>query len=91
MFRADGRRVKEVVTSFEDCRVEFVQGDGSKVFNIISESEGGLQMTFVFEWRHEGATEDEARELMVKERGVARMAVEGTIAATRELVVKGVL
>ncbi|KAE8441768.1 hypothetical protein EG329_004326 [Mollisiaceae sp. DMI_Dod_QoI] len=90
VFLEDQRKVKEIVTAYEDCRVEFLQPDKSKVFNIVSEvSEGELCLTYVFEWRHGGASEEEMRTFMEKEKKMSRVAVEGTITAMRELVVKG--
>ncbi|KAG4442632.1 hypothetical protein IFR05_001888 [Cadophora sp. M221] len=88
-FLENQRKVKEVVTAYEDSRVEFAQPDGSHVSNVVSEGADGLYMTYVFEWRHPGV---EGRELEVyreKERGISRMAVEGTIQAMRNLVKEG--
>ena len=53
LFRESQKKVKEVVTAFEPCRVEFEQPDGSRVSNVISEgADGDLYMTYIFEWRH---------------------------------------
>ncbi|KAL2827383.1 DUF1857-domain-containing protein [Aspergillus cavernicola] len=92
VFRADQRKVKETVTAYEDCRVDFVQPDGSLVSNVVSEGAGGeLYMTYVFEWRHAGASKGELLELYEKEKKMSQMAVEGTIAVMRELVQSGKL
>ena len=86
VFKADQRVVKEKVTAFEHCRVEFDQPDGSRVSNVISEgAEGELYMTYIFEWRHPGMDKSEAEALYEKQRNGAKMAVEGTIKAMRAL------
>ncbi|CAL3964095.1 unnamed protein product [Diplocarpon coronariae] len=82
--------VKEVVTAYEDIRVEFEQPDGSHVSNVVSEgAEGELYLTYVFEWRHPGIQVEELRALKEKEGKLGRMAVEGTIEAMRSLVMAG--
>jgi hypothetical protein len=89
-FREDQRRVKETVTAYEDCKVDFVQPDGSTISNVISEgADGELYMTYVFEWRHPDISREELAALSEKERKMSKMAVEGTIAAMRELVKNG--
>ncbi|CZS93732.1 hypothetical protein WAI453_001196 [Rhynchosporium graminicola] len=86
-FIEGSRRVKEIVTAYEDCRIEFEQPDGSHVSNIVSEgAEGELYMTYVFEWRHPGVGKEELETLKGRERGMSRKAVEGTIEAMRRLV-----
>ncbi|KAJ5763260.1 hypothetical protein N7533_001941 [Penicillium manginii] len=80
LFRETQKKVKEVVTAFETCRVEFQQPDGSRVSNVISEGAGGeLYMTYVFEWRHPGVPKEELAALLEKEKRMSRMAVEGTL------------
>lgn len=92
LFRETQRKVQETVTAFEDCRVEFQQPDGSRVSNVISEGAGGeLFMTYIFEWRHPGVSEEELVALREKEKGMSRMAVEGTIQVLRLLVDEGKL
>lgn len=49
----------------------------------------GLYMTYVFEWRHPGVEGEELEKLKVKEQGMSRMAIEGTIEAMRGLVREG--
>ncbi|KAH1487250.1 hypothetical protein LV164_007861 [Aspergillus fumigatus] len=90
VFRADQRRVKETVTAHKDSRVDFVQPDGSTISNIASEGAAGeLYMTYAFEWRHPGASEEELAALREREKMMSKGAVEGTISAMRELVQKG--
>ena len=94
---ADGdRRVKEVCKAYASSKVEFYQPDGSKVTNIVSEGpqgaeNGDLWMTYAFEWLHP-ELEGHARGLEEKkeeEKGMAKMAVEHTIKAMREMVLDG--
>ncbi|OQE16785.1 hypothetical protein PENSTE_c023G01593 [Penicillium steckii] len=86
LFRESQKKVKEVVTAFEPCRVEFEQPDGSRVSNVISEGSGGdLYMTYIFEWRHPGVSKEELTELNEKEKRMSQMAVEGTIKVMRQL------
>lgn len=87
LFRESQKKVKEVVTAFEPCRVEFEQPDGSRVLNVISEGAAGdFYMTYIFEWRHPGVSKEELAALYEKEKGMSRMAVEGTIKVMRQLV-----
>lgn len=86
LFRESQRKVKETVTAYEKCRVEFEQPDGSKISNVISDgADGQLYLTYIFEWRHPGASQEDLSALLEKERGMARMAVEGTIKVLRHL------
>lgn len=92
VFREDQRKVKETVTAYENCRVEFIQPNGSLISNVVSEgAEGELYMTYIFEWRHPGASEEELQALYQKEKKMSKMAVEGTITVLRELVNSGKL
>ncbi|KFY31819.1 hypothetical protein V493_00782 [Pseudogymnoascus sp. VKM F-4281 (FW-2241)] len=92
VFREDQRKVKETVTAYKDCRVDFVQPDGSLVSNVVSEgAEGELYLTYIFEWRHPGLSRKELQPLYEKERKMSKMAVEGTIAVLRELAKSGKL
>ena len=92
LFRESQRRVKEVVTAFEPCRVEFEQPDGSRVSNVVSEgADGELYLTYIFEWRHPGLSKEELKDALVKEKGMSRQAVEGTINVLRRLVEEGKL
>lgn len=87
LFRENGKKVKETVTAFEKCRVEFAQPDGSRISNVISNGAGGeLYMTYIFEWRHPGVSEEELKTLLEKEKKMSQMAVEGTIKVLRQLV-----
>ncbi|KAH7360423.1 hypothetical protein BKA65DRAFT_493102 [Rhexocercosporidium sp. MPI-PUGE-AT-0058] len=88
-FLENQRKVKEVVTAYDDSRVEFAQPDGSHVSNIVSEGAEGLYMTYVFEWRHPGVEGEELEKLRAKEKGMSKIAVEGTIQAMRNLVREG--
>lgn len=84
--------VKEVVTAFEPCRVEFEQPDGSRVSNVVSEgAEGELYLTYIFEWRHPelDAEGEESVAVLKRQKGMSRLAVEGTIQVLRRLVEEG--
>jgi len=84
------RKVRELVTAYEDCRVDFLQPDGSKVSNIVSEgADGELYLSYVFEWRHPGVSSEQLVTERVKEREVAGAAVGHTLLIMRDLVTKG--
>ncbi|KAL5354341.1 hypothetical protein ACLOAV_000430 [Pseudogymnoascus australis] len=92
VFREDQRKVKETVTAYKDCRVDFVQPDGSLISNVVSEgAEGELYLTYIFEWRHPGLSKEELQALFEKEKKMSKMAVEGTITVLRELAKSGKL
>jgi hypothetical protein len=92
LFRESQQLVKEVVTAFEPCRVEFEQPDGSRISNVVSEgADGELYLTYIFEWRHPGLSEEELENALVRERRMSRQAVEGTINVLRRLVEEGKL
>jgi hypothetical protein len=87
LFRESQKTVQETVTAFEAGRVEFVQPEGSKINNVISEgADGELYMTYIFEWRHPGVSKEELAAFAEKERKMSQMAVEGTIKVLRQLV-----
>ena len=87
LFRETQKKVLETVTAFEPARVDFDQPNGSKISNVISQGAGGeLYMTYIFEWRHPGASEVELAELLEKEKKMSQAAVEGTIKVLRQLV-----
>lgn len=91
-FIEGNRVVREDCAEYKPMKIEFLQGDGSKVQNVVSEgAEGELYMTYTFEWLHpelEGDAEG-LRERREAERKMARMAVEGTIKTMREMVKDG--
>ncbi|RAO69571.1 uncharacterized protein BHQ10_005583 [Talaromyces amestolkiae] len=90
LFRENQKRVKETVTAYKDARVDFVQPDGSFVGNIISEGASGeMYMTYVFEWHHPGASQEELNAFYAKEKGIAQHSVEGTVDVIRKLVKEG--
>jgi hypothetical protein len=92
LFRVDCRRVHEDCIEYKPMKVEFHQPDGSKVQNIVSEGVSGeLYMTYTFEWLHPELEGDEAalQKKLAQEKAMAKMAVEGTITAMREMVVDG--
>jgi hypothetical protein len=91
LFRESQKLVKEVVTAFEPCRVEFEQPDGSRVSNVVSEgADGELYLTYIFEWRHpEIEGEEDSVAVLKREKGMSRLAVEGTIEVLRRLVEEG--
>lgn len=86
LFRETQKTVRETVTAYEKCRTEFEQPDGSKISNVISDgADGQLYLTYIFEWRHPGVTEEDRLALLERETRMSKMAVEGTIKALREL------
>ncbi|GLI80021.1 hypothetical protein PoHVEF18_008369 [Penicillium ochrochloron] len=92
LFRESQKLVKEVVTAFEPCRVEFEQPDGSRISNVVSEgAEGELYLTYIFEWRHPelDAEGEESVAVLKRQKGMSRLAVEGTIQVLRRLVEEG--
>lgn len=90
VFREGQRKVRETVTAFAPSRVVFQQTDGSTIQNVVSEgAEGELYMTYAFELRHPGASEEELAAFLEKERKLSKGAVEGSIAAMRKLVEEG--
>ncbi|KAK4164612.1 hypothetical protein QBC43DRAFT_45582 [Cladorrhinum sp. PSN259] len=84
----DGKLTREVCTLYPPVRVHFLQEDGTKIGNYVSEGQdGGLWMTYMFEWRvGEGEEKVEGR---FKE--TAKMAVEKSIETIRNLVREGKL
>lgn len=86
VFREDQRKVRETVTAFAHSRVVFAEPDGSYISNVISEgADGELYMTYVFEWRHPGASETEMVGYLEKDKSISRMALEETIKNMRVL------
>jgi hypothetical protein len=92
IFREDQRKVQETVTAYEDSRVDFIQPNGSLISNVVSEGANGeLYLTYIFEWRHIGASKEELWAYYEKEKKMSIMAVEGTITVLRELAKQGKL
>lgn len=92
IFREGNRRVREECIEFKPMKVEFGQPDGSKIQNIISEdADGALYMTYTFEWLHPELEGNDAGlgEKRQKEKNMAKIAVENTIVAMREMVNDG--
>ncbi|KPM36860.1 hypothetical protein AK830_g9697 [Neonectria ditissima] len=90
--KADRAPVREICYHYAPNRVEFQQEDGSRISNIISRGEdGGLFLTYSFEWRHREVAEgsDQARTLEESHWKVAKMAVEKRILSFRRLVTSG--
>ncbi|KAJ5273599.1 Protein of unknown function DUF1857 [Penicillium angulare] len=86
VFRESNQPKQETVTVYEPTRVEFTQSGGN-ISNVISEGGNGeLYLTYIFEWKHPGASKEELAAFMVKEKGMAQSAVEGTIRSIRQLV-----
>lgn len=84
------RKVRERCIAYEPSRVDFIQEDGSTIHNITSEDDiGGLLLTYVFEWRHPGASKEELAAFAEKEKKLSRVAVNGTIDVMRELAKNG--
>lgn len=56
--------VREECVHYAPCRVDFRQEDGSTISNVVSrDPQGGLVMTYVFEWRHPGVSGESAGEV----------------------------
>ncbi|KAF7561227.1 hypothetical protein G7046_g2929 [Stylonectria norvegica] len=88
----DGKPVRETVFHHAPVRADFQQPDGSNVSNIVSKGpDGELLMTYAFEWRHPSVEEgsEESAKLDAHHWGVAKMAVDSTIATIRRLVKGG--
>ncbi|KAJ5731092.1 uncharacterized protein N7483_005600 [Penicillium malachiteum] len=84
-FLESGKTVRETVVAYEPTRVDFQQ-DGGNISNVISEGANGeLYMTYIFQWKHDGASKEELEAFLVKEKSMARVAVEGTIQALHHL------
>ncbi|CAA9964224.1 DUF1857 domain containing protein [Pyrenophora teres f. maculata] len=85
-------RAKEVVRSYWPSWVEFEQEDGSVIRNIISEGggQGELYMTYAFQFVVQGEEGSAgAEEEVGRLKKMAKMAVESSIAAIREMVKDG--
>ncbi|OKL57959.1 hypothetical protein UA08_06664 [Talaromyces atroroseus] len=92
VFRGSPQKVKETVTAYADARVDFEQPSGTYIGNIISDgADGELYLTYVFELKHPGVSEEEMRALYAKERAMSGKAVQGTIDVVRELLKEGKL
>jgi hypothetical protein len=92
VFRENQRKVKETVTAYKDARVDFVQPDGTFIGNVISEGASGeMYMTYVYEWHHPEASQEELDAFYAKEKGIAQHSVEGTVDVIRKLVKEGKL
>ncbi|KAK4642210.1 hypothetical protein QC761_507110 [Podospora bellae-mahoneyi] len=93
----EGGEVKEVCTLFPPHRVDFVQDDGTRVWNHVSQGPGkdgeDLYLTYVFEARDD-AVEDgspDAAALEERFKTTAKRAVESSIETIRRLVSEGKL
>ncbi|KAJ3580200.1 hypothetical protein NPX13_g361 [Xylaria arbuscula] len=87
-----GRTVKEVCVHYEPCRVVFKQEDGSSVMNLIStRPDGGLLLSYVFEWRHPNveAGSEKASQLEAAHWEMAKVAVESSLNTIRSMVAEG--
>jgi hypothetical protein len=89
---------KETCVAYKPMKVEFLQGDGGKVQNIVSEGAGGegkgdLYMTYAFDWVHKELEGDEKalEERKAQEKKMAKVAVESTIEVMRRMVRDGTI
>jgi hypothetical protein len=85
-------KARETVKEYYPSWVDFEQEDGTHVRNVISDgSDGGLYMTYMFEFKmdhlEEGSEKAESERLRLK--GMAKGAVESSIEAIREMVRDG--
>lgn len=86
------KRVQELVTELYPMMLQFRRMDGSMVQNIVSQGpEGELYLTFTFELVRPtaGVSEAEVETMREKQQAGAKMAVEGTLKAMREMVLDG--
>ncbi|KAK0668379.1 hypothetical protein QBC41DRAFT_303455 [Cercophora samala] len=89
--------VEEVCTLFPPRRVDFVQHDGTRVWNHVSQGPGkdgeDLYLTYVFEARDDAIEESSPEAAALEERfkTTAKRAVESSIETIRRLVVDGKL
>ncbi len=92
VFHVGNRRVREECVEYWPMKVEFRQPDGTKVQNIISTGAAGeLYMTYAFEWIHPELEGDEPAlaAKLVQETATARISVESTLVAMRQMVADG--
>lgn len=91
MFRVEEKKAREYCVFYPYMKVEFMQRDGTKVINTVSDgADGQLYMTYQFEWLYpDGADEAKRNELFDRYMVVARTAVEKSIEAIREMVKDG--
>jgi hypothetical protein len=89
-------QAREVVRGFEPSWVDFEQEDGTHIRNVISDGPSGqpedLHMTYMFEIKlpaHVQSGSEEVEKERVKFKGMAKMAVEKSIEAIREMVKDG--
>ncbi|KAK3900992.1 hypothetical protein C8A05DRAFT_16775 [Staphylotrichum tortipilum] len=81
--------VTEVCRLHEPARIDFEQEDGTRIGNFVTvDKDGGLVMTYVFEWKVKGEVAEEtvARFRQVSWVFTAKMAVEGSIDTIRKIV-----
>ncbi|KAF9888202.1 hypothetical protein FE257_009197 [Aspergillus nanangensis] len=89
-----GNTMTETVKSYPHSQVDFVQGDGTVVHNVVSQGAQGsddLYLTYAFLWQRpdiQAGTPEErdARDTFQRQ---AKMAVEKSIEVTRELLATG--
>jgi hypothetical protein len=71
----NGKPIKEVCKLYPPCRIDFLQEDGTSIGNYVTDGgDGGLMMTYVFQWRVEGVEEgdgERVKELEGKYREVS--------------------
>jgi len=92
-----GKVVKEVCRLFEPVKVDFHQPNGAVITNCISDGpsmeETDLNMTYIFEWRHEDlqAGSKEFEDMVEEHRRGAKTAVDKSIKAIRRMANAGEL
>ncbi|KAK5075998.1 hypothetical protein LTS08_002507 [Lithohypha guttulata] len=96
IFIENDRKARESCVFFPQMKVEahkFIQSDGTKVLNTISDGAGGqLYMTYQFEWfMAEDTPVEKQQENIKKWEAMSKTAVESSIDKIRELVVGGKL
>lgn len=89
-----GHKMREDCVEYYPIKVEFLQPgkNGGRVQNIVSDgADGALYMTYTFEWPHPELEGDEEglKKKLQQEKAMAKVAVEDTIKAMREMVVDG--
>ncbi|KPI45573.1 uncharacterized protein AB675_702 [Cyphellophora attinorum] len=95
-FHEGNRVMKETCVEYYPLKVEFLQTDGGRVMNIVSQGSGeqgvDLFMTYSFEWvLPEGVSAEEQEEKRKGQEKMAKVAVESTIEIMRGMAREGKL
>lgn len=91
MFSETKQKTREYCVLYPCMKVEFIQREGTKVINTVSDgADGQLYMTYQFDWLFPEETDEAKRnELSDRYMVIARTAVDKSIEAIREMVKDG--